>query len=284
MPRSARPSSRHGSAGRSGAPTSCGFSRSDPSWRAVDLLGIGPDRISDAYFPLIVDPALFRPRGPDETGCRPWVQQATAGSDFVVFSPTRLVFGDSDEMRRSGQWKGSQTLLDGFAEFVRRGIARNPVLALPDWVLSDDVEVAKTRVAEMGIADHVRFLHPPRPEGFNRSELVDLYSVADVAVDQFSSGWFGLVSLEAMSCATPVVSRLDLPVVEQLYGTDWEWLPADGAVEAADHFSTLAANPRAGVDKGLRARAWIERHHSPLAARERYVSAVAHQMATLSSA
>lgn len=250
---------------------------------AVELLSIDPERVSDAYFPLIVDTEMFAPRPPAETSDRPWVEAATTDTDFVVFSPTRLVFGDSAELRRSGQWKGSQTLLDGFAQFVERGVVDRPALVLPDWVLSDDVTLAKSRVREMGLERHVRFLEPPRPDGFNRNELVDLYSVADVAVDQFSSGWFGLVSLEAMSCATPVVSRLDLPVIEQLYGNDWEWLPADDATDAADWFSRLASDRNIADERGRRARAWIERHHSPQAAQGRYVEAILSRVDSLVS-
>lgn len=251
-----------------------------PFVSALDRLGVDRSRVADAYFPLIIDTHTFRPDG-DSSGSTPWARAASDDSDFVVFSPTRLVFGDSPAMRRSGQWKGSQVLLDAFAEFLRRGVARNPVLALPDWVLSDDVAEAKHRVADMGIADHVRFLQPPRPDGFNRSELVDLYRVADVAVDEFGSGWFGFVSLEAMACATPVVSRIDLDAIAQLYEDDWPWLEAHGAVDAADRFTLLARDTSERRRLGTEAREWIERHHSPDAAAERYVRAVTESVASL---
>ena len=253
-----------------------------PFMDAIDRLGIDRARVTDAYFPLIVDTDTFRPTG-DRHADRPWVRQATQGSDFVVFSPTRIVFAESPEMRRSGQWKGSQTLLDGFAELVRREVAEFPVLALPDWVLSDDVAEAKRRVVDMGIADHVRFVTPPRPEGFNRSELVDLYNAADVAVDEFGSGWFGFVSLEAMACSTPVVSRIDEPAVQSLYGDDWCWLSAHDAVDAADRFETLARDRGFARQCGEASRAWIERHHSAEAATSRYVRAVTDSVAELVS-
>ncbi|MEM9520920.1 MAG: glycosyltransferase family 4 protein [Actinomycetota bacterium] len=251
-----------------------------PFMDAIDRLGIDRGRVADAYFPLIVDTTTFTP---DRTQAReqPWVQQATDGADFVVFSPTRLVFAESPEMRRSGQWKGSQTLLDAFAEFVRREVADFPVLVLPDWVLSNDVADAKHRVVEMGIADHVRFVTPPRPEGFNRSELVDLYNAADVAVDEFGSGWFGFVSLEAMACGTPVVSRIDEPAIRTLYGDDWCWLSAPNASDAANRFETLARDREFAHDLGTQARSWIERHHSATAATSRYVQAVTDSVAEL---
>ena len=245
---------------------------------ATDRLGIGPDRISESYFPLIMDTDTFRPQPDIRERGAPWVDDMCADADFVVFSPTRLVFGDTPELRRSGQWKGSQVLLDAFAEFVRRGIVERPVLALPDWVLSDDVAEAKTRVAQMGLTEHVRFLAPPRPDGFNRSEIADLHAAADVVVDEFGSGWFGFVSLEAMACATPVVSRIDLPAITKMYGDDWPWLNADGAPEAADHFAALATSPSRASQVGAASCEWIERHHSPCAARDRYVAAVSRSL------
>ncbi len=254
-----------------------------PLLDAIDRLGIAPERISSSYFPLIVDTDVFRPR-PEAAASTPWGRQAREDADFVVFSPTRLVFGDSPEMRRSGQWKGSQTLLDAFAELVRRDVVPSPVLALPDWVMSDDVALAKRRVVDMGIADHVRFIQPPRPEGFSRHELVDLYSIADVVVDQFGSGAFGLVSLEGMSCANPVVGRVDLPAARQMYDGDIVWLAADDAAAAADHFTALALDPDRAAALGGEARAWIERHHTPEVAAGRYVAGLTRAIDELGSA
>lgn len=252
-----------------------------PFTEAVARLGIEDARISETYFPLIMDTDAFRPQPDIRTSARPWVADMCADADFVVFSPTRIVFGDTPALRRSGQWKGSQSLLDGFAEFVRRGVVERPVLALPDWVLSDDVAEARRRVRAMGIEDHVRFLTPPSTDGFNRSQIADLHAAADVVVDEFGSGWFGFVSLEAMACGTPVVSRLDLSAIDKMYGDDWEWLPADDALAAADRFTALATDPRMRATVGAASRKWVERHHSPAAAASRYVDAVSDRAAAL---
>ena len=244
-----------------------------PLIEACDRLGIESGRRSSAYFPLVVDTDLFRPGAPDLS--RPWVAEMTRDSDFVVFSPTRIVFDTSPAMTRSGQTKGSRTLLLAWAEFVRREVVERPVLALPDWSSSDDLSLAKELVEELGIAHTVRFLRTPRSSGFHRHEIADLHRAADAVVDEFGCGWFGYVSLEALSSGTPVVSHVDLDVIAQLYPDGHPWLAARTAAEAADRFSELAADPDLRATHGRESRAWALANHEPGAAARRYIDAVA---------
>lgn len=253
----------------------------DPFVEAVTRLEIAETAVSETYFPLIVDTEVFRPQPDVRDQQVPWVDQMCQDSDFVIFSPTRSVFGTSEFFKRTGQWKGTQELLDGFAEFVRRDVVDRPVLALPDWRWSSDLEITKRRVKEMGIAPYVRFITPPRDQGFNRTEIAQLHAAADATVDQFSSGWFGLVSLEGMACGNPVISRIDRPVVDQMYDGDWCWLAADTSTDAADHFERLATDPSLGAKIGEEACEWIERHHSAEATRDRYVNAVLREAASI---
>jgi glycosyltransferase involved in cell wall biosynthesis len=97
---------------------------------------------------------------------------------------------------------------------------------------------------ELGVADRIRF------ERVSRAELVARYRAADALV--FPSEWeepFGLVPLEAMACATPVVGTGT--------GGSGEFL-VDGAncvrYEAGDPRQLAAAVERLAADPDLRAR------------------------------
>ena len=241
---------------------------------AVKRLGLDTHKIANAYFPLIIDTDTFQRDPSARFSNAPWVRSVVDRSDFIVFHPTRLVFDDSPAMRRSGQWKGSATLFEGFARFVVERRAGHPMLVLPNRRESEGVSEAKARISELGIGDYVHWAEPPRPAGFTRHELVDLYSVADVAVDEFGAGWFGFVSLEAMSCSVPVISHIDKQAIKQLYGDDWMWQTASNADELAGRLFDLAEDPSRRVELGAGCRRWIERHHAPAAAHGHYVDAV----------
>ena len=64
-----------------------------------------------------------------------------------------------------------------------------------------ELERAKIRAADLGVADRVLFL-PPVPH----HRLVEYYRAADVVVVPSRSESFGLVALEAAACGTPVVA------------------------------------------------------------------------------
>jgi glycosyltransferase involved in cell wall biosynthesis len=169
--------------------------------------------------------------------------------------------------------KRNDVLLRGFGRFVRDGAARDPLLALPANTDSRDIELARRIVAEEDIVDRVLWLDAGRPAGFSRSEMVDLYSAADVVADDFGVGWFGFVVLEALAVGTPVVSYVDEAVMRQLY----PWHPVCSAREPGDVAAALGqlhgdAAGRARLSE--RGRAWVEEFHSPAGVRERYAAAV----------
>jgi hypothetical protein len=69
---------------------------------------------------------------------------------------------------------------------------------LIDRGASPDVDQAKDIVRQLGIEQYVQWLKGPHPYGFDRAELLPLYSVADVVVDEFGIGWFGSVVIEGL--------------------------------------------------------------------------------------
>ncbi len=253
--------------------------RSDQIWTqpfrpfldALERLDIEPSRIASIYFPLIVDTDLFCPNPTDTPA---WASALVPDADFVVFHPSRLVLDESPLMLRSGQTKGSGQLLDGFAAFVKSGVAKHPVLLLPDNPASPGREEARQRIRDLGIEDSVCWASPPRSEGFSRTEMVHLYDRADITVNEFGAGWFGWVAVESMSCGVPVISRIDHAGISKLYGADNPWIHAHDAVDLATRLTEFVTDRHRLDQLGVESREWIHRHHAVETAGRRAVDSV----------
>lgn len=245
-----------------------------PMVDAADRLGVAAERRAAGSFPIVVDTDGYGPDAPVSDAARRYVDEALGDASFVVFHPSRLVMERRPELVRTGQWKGNDTLLRGFAELVARTGDRDAVLVLIDTPLSRDVGPARELLAELGVADQVRWLVPPDGRILDRDHMVALYQRADVVVDEFGVGWFGYVALEGLAAARPVLGRLDAAAMAQLY-PDHPMLHADDPAEVADHLAALRADPAAAAARGAEGRAWVERHHSAAAAAGVYGDAVA---------
>ncbi len=245
-----------------------------PMTDAADRLGVRPDRRSSRYWPMMVDTAHFRPDAPIRPEVEAFVDGAVGESDFVVFHPSRLVMDRSERLVRTGQWKGNDTLIRGFAALVRRGAVRRPVLAMPDTALGRSMDEARDLVAQLEIADHVAWIRPPSGESIDREHMVALYRRADVVSDEFGVGWFGYVALEGLAMGRPVVSHVDERAMAHLYPDGHPIVNARTVEDVARVLGELASDPDTRSVVGAESRKWLESHHAPSAAIPRYVAAI----------
>jgi glycosyltransferase involved in cell wall biosynthesis len=232
-----------------------------PMVDAADRLGIAADRRSPGYFPLPVDTERFSPDGP--------VDGVAADATFVVFHPSRLVLDDSPRMRRTGQWKGNDVLIRGFADLVRARVTARPRLVLIDQPVSRDREQVRRLVAELRIEDEVVWIVPPRGEHLTQPEMAALYRRADIVCGEFGIGWFGYVVLEGAASGRAVLSHVDQAVMSQMY----PWHPiidASTPGEVCRRLTELARSPGLAREAGERGRAWIEAFHAPAAVATTY--------------
>jgi glycosyltransferase involved in cell wall biosynthesis len=238
---------------------------------ALQALSVEPGRVSRAYFPLVIDLERFQRQPAARRDPRLFVREVVDRFDFVVFHPSRLMIRDLPELKATGQWKRNEVLFQGFATFLKQSGARRAGLVMPDRTDSPDVDLAKQIIASLGIQDHVLWLKPPRPFGFTREELVPLYSVSDVAADDFGVGWFGSVVLEALACRCPVVTYVDERMMSQLY--PWHPLFSARSPDAvAQALETLYRDPTKRGEKAEAGRKWVEEFHSEEAAARAYAS------------
>ena len=234
---------------------------------ALERLGVRQGRIAAEYFPIAVDTDRLRP-GRAVADAR--VRKLREGHDLIVFHPSRLMIAAGPALRRAGQWKQNDLLIRAFASFVRKGVARSPVLLLLDRADSIDVRLARGLAQDLGIDEHMIWLRPPSPTGFTREEMLAFYGIADVVADDFGVGWFGAVTLEALALGIPVVSYIDDKPMKALY----PWHPVLSAgteAEICDWLLKLYLDPAWRRQIAQLGRAWIEEFHSEGKVAERYV-------------
>ena len=106
----------------------------------------------------------------------------------------------------------------------------------------------------LGVRDRVQYVASP-----SREELIRLYQEASVFALPSDEEGLGMVILEAMSCAVPVVStRSGGPDGIITNGEDGFLVPLDDAAAMAGRLQTLLENPSFNITMGRKARATIE--------------------------
>ena len=103
-------------------------------------------------------------------------------------------------------------------------------------------------------------------EGVPNREARLRYAAADVVVDQLRIGWYGMLAIEAMALAKPVVVHLDEEAAaetEEAFGVE---LPLVRATEStlADVLSGLIEARESLPELGRRSRTYVERVHGHL--------------------
>lgn len=95
--------------------------------------------------------------------------------------------------------------------------------------------------------------------GVSHQQALEIYSGADLVVDQLCAGGHGVFAAEAMSLAKPVVCYL-LPELEAAYPADLPIINANPAT-LKEVLSEWMDRPRERHERGLASRAYAERIH-----------------------
>lgn len=165
---------------------------SEPRYREhAERLGLAG---KSEFLPLLVDTLRYSPGVDEELRSRCLSQ----GERVLVFVPSR----------QDWRWKGSDLLLRGFA--LAAPARDDAVLVCAGW--GNDLERSRSLAGELGIHDRVRFL----PYALSKRRLLRFYRAADIVADQFTLGWYGGSTFDAMSCGKPVLVHIDL----ERYGRD----------------------------------------------------------------
>jgi glycosyltransferase involved in cell wall biosynthesis len=245
-----------------------------PMQEALQRLHVPPERVSSRYFPLIIDTEMFDPARAGTTAPTADLEQVR-DAGFVVFHPSRMLLTDSPDLRRTGQWKANDVLIEGFASFVQHHPDVDALLVMPDGEMSLDLAAAKTLVNDLGIGHAVLWARPDNATGFNRHQLLDFYQEADVVGVDFGIGWFGFVALEGAAMAKPVLNHIDERAMAMLYPDGHPFCNARTPDEVAVWLGRLHDDPHERQMIGDRSRHWVLRHHGIEAARRTYADEIA---------
>jgi D-inositol-3-phosphate glycosyltransferase len=205
----------------------------------------GADRQRIAVVPCGVDTELFRPGSQVEA-------RAALG---LPPGPLVLYAG------RIAPVKGLDTLLDAMARLREGG--RAPQLLIVGGDADDPLDgheaELRRRAEQLGLGDRVRFIGA-RPQPALRT----YYVAADVTVLPSYYESFGMVALEAMACASPVIASrvggLATTVREGVTG----YLVADGDADAlAARIDTVLGDADLGWRLGHEGVRWAARHRWP---------------------
>lgn len=176
--------------------------------------------------------------------------------------PQRRVFfhGARQEWtRRAANDKGNDRLFRAYARYVREYEPSSLLIAVRK---GSDLAASQRLVEELGIEAHVRWI-----DELNKRDLVRLLNSVDAFCDQFAHGYYGVASLEAMSCAVPTFVYLD---ERQTGGIS---VPPVYSARTEDQiFSSLVAfsEERDPEERRRASRDWVLRHHAGEVVIQRY--------------
>lgn len=237
---------------------------------AVRKLKIPVRNQMDVYLPVAIDTDNFylRERADlklDENSLALFEQ-----FEFKILAPSRLLTNDHPDYIESGQYKQNDLMLDVMVSLLKSYPTLSVGLFFIDRGKEDRGETLKmkNRIQDLQLSDKVVWLKPKNGSAFNRAELIDFYCMSNLVVDEFGVGWFGSVSLEALSCSRPVLCYVDEIVMKKLY----PWHPFISSLdveEIAQRVHDLLTSPEKAQALGEKGRFWIETFHSSKAISQR---------------
>jgi glycosyltransferase involved in cell wall biosynthesis len=152
--------------------------------------------------------------------------------------------------------KGTDVLLDGFAEFIRSG--GNAVLVMFRKGL--DVGATEDRVRDLHLERHVEWRDEMSVRDFQR-ELAQ----ADIVCDQLGESFPGMVALDAMAIGVPVIANFRMDLLGSHFPSPMPACHATAAADVAEHLGRLADSEATRVRTGLAGRRFARTHLSPAA-------------------
>lgn len=235
-----------------------------PFLRAISRLGLEGKHL-ESHLRLVIDLDVFRPvTGSDRSEI--FMGFGFRKDDFIVFMPARINMRGNRAAVATGGYKGSEIVLDGFEQFLnatklKQGGKREPFLVVPDRELSDELEDFRDLVRLRGLEKNVRFVKGAAKDGLTRQELIKLWSITSVTVDDVGSAWFGSAALESLAMRIPVITRTDQAFMSSHYGEN-PFLEASSPEEVCAQLTFVYSSDTTSASIGKDGRSWVERFHA----------------------
>lgn len=153
------------------------------------------------FFPFVINEEKFSPRA---------ASGAKNPQRLELFMMSSLDFGVTDNKPGRNSIKANDNVFRALALFVAAG-GRAHLVVIDR---GPDREVARRLVSDLALTEHVTFKAP-----LSEEERLQHLADADIVLDQFHLGAFGLGALEAMSMGRPLITYLDARAFTMSYGS-----------------------------------------------------------------
>ncbi|MDP2905297.1 MAG: glycosyltransferase [Candidatus Omnitrophota bacterium] len=206
----------------------------------VERLGLSN---AEFYSPLPIDVDRYAPF--DEARRGKLRSQYDADYIFIHLSRHNWV-GDMPDN------KGNDRLFTAYRDFIKN-TKKKPVLLTVEK--GKDVQASKSLIKDLGIEKYVLWLPV-----INKEKVIELLNIADINFDQFCTGSWGLVMLEAMSVGVPTF----IFIHERCKNFYDELPPAINVNTAGDILGKMmefAESKDRWADIRERSRDWVRRHY-----------------------
>lgn len=250
-----------------------------PFLEATRKLNLPTEQIVPVRSTLVMDTQKFNRIEPGQIRNQT-IRELRARFDFLIFHPSRLMMNRNPKFIATGNWKQNDLLIKAYAHFLRANPQSRSALVLIDRPASTARVEARTLISELGIAEQVIWLKPPREFGFTREELIEIYSLSDVVADDFGVGWFGSIVLEALAVGCNVLCYVREDVMKLLY--PWHPILSANTEEGiSEIFTRLYRDQTFRREQGILGRQWVEEFHAERCVQEQFVNRIERVLDTL---
>ena len=196
-----------------------------------------------AFCPHPVDEEIYAPvEGHERAALRKKLFDID-GTTLVMFAPAR----------QNWEVKGNNKYFEAFSQCIKKGMDVKLVIA--GW--GQEIGRSKQYCNDLGIEKHVQWVKPVTERG-----LVKFFSAADIVLDQYELGVFGLITPKAMSCGAVVITSYDPEINQWCFTEHPPLLCAKTATEIFSHIQQCY-NDRVLLHKySAKSRAWVLKEHS----------------------
>lgn len=228
--------------------------------RKASAIALSPYQIDTAnqlglkglhFLPHIIDTELFKVMDSVQKLKAKEEMHKKLNCDLILFHPPRQVWID----RTIKDCKGNDKVFRAFAKFVTAYKKRAKLIVVEKgW----DIDSSKKLISELGIEDFVEWIKP-----IPKAEMYRYYNIADIVLDQFVVGVLTLVSVEAMSCGTPVLSYVAKAPPEMFYKEMPPIINVNTVESIFASMISLADNFEFRESIGMQGRNWVEHNCHP---------------------
>lgn len=193
-----------------------------------------------SFIPHPIDETVYSP-GPSKVRA---ALEAQWGEDVVIIlAPARHDWGV----------KGNDKMIRAFGQLVKEH--KGPIVfILNRW--GQEIQQSEALLHSMGIVDKVVWLPL-----VNKLQMVEYFRAADIVLDQFNIGTFGLLTPEAMACGKPVIVHFNPSVHTWCFPEMPPVIQAQTPEEIYEQMHMLVRDFQLRGQIGTKSREWIIRYH-----------------------